>query len=327
MFKKILLSIVVVLLILIAGGYWYLSTQLPNIPLREDIQVELTAERIERGNYLANHVTLCMDCHAVRDWSFFSGPPKPETIGAGGDIFDRSMGLPGVVYAKNLTPVNLSSYTDAELFRVITSGVDRHNNVLFPVMPYPKYAHMAEEDVFALIAYLRSLDPIPGEYPPAELDFPVNILINTLATPWVGPQSPPPPSDKLAYGQYMTTIAACMDCHNPGTLEKPDLSRPFAGGMEVRFPDGSIVRSGNLTPDPETGIGNWTEEYFIQRFKMHDPQTTPYQPTQPGQFNTLMPWTMYAGLSEEDLSAIYGYLRTLTPIHNPVVKFSPPPTE
>jgi hypothetical protein len=322
MFKKIALIVVLVLVVVFLAGFWYLTVFMPNAPAPEDITVELTAERVLRGNYLANHVSVCMDCHAVRDWSFFSAPPFPETLGAGGDKFTREMGLPGNVYAKNLTPTNLSHYTDGELFRVITTGVDRHNEVLFPVMPFGMYAQMAREDVYALIAYIRTLEPKEGNFPQKELDFPVNLLINVMATEYKGPDVAPPPTDKLAYGRYLAQIAACQECHNPGTLSAPDLSRPYAGGLEFDLPGGVTVRSGNLTPDSETGIGSWTEDYFIYRFKMHDPNTQPYQPVEPGQFNSVMPWTMYAGMTDEDLSAIYAYLRTLEPIYNPVVKFN-----
>ena len=327
MFKKVLLTILVVIVVVLAVGYWYLSSYLPNPPAAPDIQVELTAERIERGRYLAHHVSVCMDCHAVRDWEFFAAPPFPETIGAGGDRFGRDMGLPGEVYAKNLTPTNLAAYTDGELFRAITTGIDRNGNVLFPIMPFPHYAHLAEEDVNSLIAYLRTLEPVEGSYPDKELDFPLSILINTLGGTYLGPPSPPLSSDKLAYGEYMVQIAACGECHYPGALGQLDMTRPFAGGMEFKLPGGIIVRPGNLTPDTETGIGSWSKEYFIERFKMHDPAETPYMPVELGQFNTVMPWTMYAGMSEEDLGAIYDYLRTIEPIHNPVVKFTPPATE
>ena len=160
MFKKVLLAVVLVLVVVFGAGFWYLNNVLPNAPEPENITVELTTERIQRGNYLANHVSVCMDCHAVRDWSFFSAPPFSETLGAGGDKFTREMGLPVNVYAKNLTPTNLSQYTDGELFRAITTGVDRHNDVLFPIMPIAYYSGMTDEDLSAIYTYLQSLEPI-----------------------------------------------------------------------------------------------------------------------------------------------------------------------
>lgn len=100
------------------------------------------------------------------------------------------------------------------------------------------------------------------------------------------------------------------------------MGEPFAGGNGYPNADGSIARSANLTPH-ETGIGNWTREQFITRFKMY--ANTSYVPheVQPGQFQTFMPWTMYAGMEEEDLGAIYEYLRTIQPVDNKVELFTP----
>jgi len=323
--KKIALSFVTLLLIVLVTGYLYLALYLPNPEPASNITVEITEEKVERGRYLANHVSVCMDCHAVRDWSLFTAPPLEGTIGAGGDRFGRDMGLPGEVYAKNLTPTNLADYTDGELFRAITTGIDHHDKVLFPIMPFGLYSHMAEEDVFAIIAYLRTLEPREGDYPAAELDFPLNLIINTLGGSYTGPKTTPSPGT-IAYGKYVTTIAACADCHNPGVAGRVDFSRPFEGGTPFELPGGILVRTANLTPDPETGIGNWTRDFFIQRFKMLDPEHYEVPTVQPGEFNTVMPWTMYAGMSEEDLGAIYDYLMTLKPVRNEFVRFEVLPT-
>jgi hypothetical protein len=320
-FKRIAMYLSVVLLTFIVAGYLYIGVYLPNPDPAPAISVELTPERIERGRYLANHVSVCMDCHAVRDWSILTAPPKPETVGAGGDRFGREIGLPGEVFAKNLTPVNLANYTDGELFRAITTGIDRHDKVLFPIMPFPLYRYMAEEDVFSIIAYLRTLEPVEGTFPAAELDFPLNLIINTLGTTWRGNQQPPHPSDRIAYGEYLTTIAACADCHNPGVAGNTDPKRPFMGGTPFGLPGGILVRSANITPDPETGIGNWSRDFFIARFKAYDPEVHPLAPVSPGEFNTVMPWSMYAGMTDEDLGAIYDYLMTVQPRHNEVVRF------
>jgi hypothetical protein len=95
----------------------------------------------------------------------------------------------------------------------------------------------------------------------------------------------------------------------------------FAGGQEFKFPDGSIVRSTNITPDAETGIGGWDKEFFIKRFKLYAPPDARKIPAEKGK-NTVMPWTMYAEMTEGDLGAIYTYLRTTKPIKNKVEKYS-----
>src|SRR5690606_41947964 len=85
-------------------------------------------------------------CHSPRDWSRFSGPITPGTLGMGGDRFDQTVGMPGVFYARNITPAGIGRYTDGELFRVITSGVTKEGHAIFPLMPYPYYGKMDPED-------------------------------------------------------------------------------------------------------------------------------------------------------------------------------------
>jgi mono/diheme cytochrome c family protein len=288
----------------------------------EEISVELTPERITRGKYLAHSVTVCMDCHAIRDWSKFSGPPTEGTLGKGGDRFDQTAGLPGVYYAKNITPFGIKRYTDGELFRVITTGVTKEGRPMFPLMPYLYYGKMDREDIYDIIAYIRSIDPIESTIPESTSDFPFNILINTMPQK-AALQTKPDTTDQLAYGAYVVNASGCIECHtqvDKGQIIK-DLA--FSGGREFLFPDGSVVRSSNLTPDTETGIGKWTREEFIARFKQYaDSSYTP--PTvRAGEFNTIMPWTMYAHMKESDLSAIYTYLKTVKPMSNSVVKFTP----
>ena len=104
---KILGVVLLIVLVLIASAIAYVKFGLPDVGEAESLTVELTPERIERGKYLANSVTVCMDCHAVRDWSKFSGPPTAGTLGKGGDRFDQTSGMPGVFFAKNITPFGI----------------------------------------------------------------------------------------------------------------------------------------------------------------------------------------------------------------------------
>lgn len=100
----------------------------------------------------------------------------------------------------------------------------------------------------------------------------------------------------------------------------------YAGGDEIKLPFGTI-RGANLTSDAETGLGAWTKEQFIQRFKSMATDQVKNMEVQPGGFNTVMPWTMYGGMTEEDLGAIYEYLQSLKPVKNMVVKFTPAKTK
>jgi hypothetical protein len=322
--KKVLrffLYLIVALIVVIGGLMIYVKFFLPNVGTAPDLTVERTPERIERGKYMANHVAVCIDCHSKRDWTKFSGPITPGTEGMGGEIFDHTVGLPGIYYASNITPASLDKWTDGEIFRAITSGVNKDGKALFPIMPYLAIGQIDLEDVYSIIAYIRTLKPVVNNVPPSKSDFPMNFIINTM------PRKPdfhtkPDKADKVTYGKYLSV--ACIECHSMFKGANMVKGMEFAGGREFPLAGGGIVRSTNLTPDPETGIGNWTEQFFIARFKAYSDST--YVPANIGQkdFNTYMPWTRFSGMTTDDLSGLYAFLKSLKPITHKVVKYTPP---
>jgi mono/diheme cytochrome c family protein len=315
---KILGIIFGIIILVIIGFGIYLKAFLPAIPL-EDITVNVTPERIDHGAYLANHVMVCMDCHSVRDWQKFSGPVKPGTEGRGGEKFTKEMGFPGNYYAPNITPFNLKGWSDGEIYRAITAGVNKQGKALFPIMPYSGYGTLDREDIYDVIAYLRELPSVENTMPPSESGFPMNFIINMIPKPGI-PAARPGTDDLLRYGEYTTRAGGCIDCHTRMEGGKHVPGVEFAGGQE--FPLGRIIiTSANITPDKGTGIGNWTEESFIARFKVYDPAGFAPPDIPEGAFNTLMPWTMYAGMDTLDLKAIYAYLMTVKPVENKVVLF------
>jgi mono/diheme cytochrome c family protein len=307
--------------LLIAASLGYLFLRYPDVgPVRE-VTVNATPERLARGAYLANHVAGCIDCHSTRDWNYFAGPIKPGTEGKGGERFDKSLGFPGTIYAYNITPAALGAESDGILYQAITSGVDKDGRALFPVMPYPHFNTMSEEDIFSIIAYLRTLKPIENTPPTTELDPPMNLIVRTIPMKRT-PQPQPDTSNIYEYGKYLVNAASCSDCHTKQVQGKPVPGMEFAGGFEFPFPNGQIVRSANITPDEETGIGSWSESDFIDRFKFYDnADGRTISPESMG-YNTFMPWTAFAGMTERDLGAIYKYLRTLKPVKNKVEKYT-----
>jgi len=320
---KILLYLLGGFFIIIIGLIAYVKIALPNVPLEDDLKISATPEMIKRGSYLANNVMGCMDCHAQRDMNYFAGPFIEETRGVGGEQFNRQMGFPGAFTSLNLTPYHLGDWTDAELFRAITAGVSKDGRALFPVMPWQSYGRLPKEDIYAVIAYLRTLKPVEKDYPPRELDFPLNILINTMPKPGTHDLRPDY-SNTIAHGEYLITASACNDCHTPMDKGNFITELAWSGGTEFPLPTGGIVRSANLTPDDETGIGKWSREAFVGRFAAFRDSVFTAPKVNPGTFNSAMPWTYYARMKDEDLSAIYDYLMSLEPIKNEVVKFTAP---
>lgn len=320
--KKILIWIFVLFVVALVSLLSYVKFALPNVGAAPVLTVERTPERIARGEYLANHVSVCIDCHSTRDWSRFSGPPTPGTLGKGGDVFDQKFGFPGVYYAKNITPEGIGRYTDGELFRTITTGVTKEGKAMFPVMPFHYYGQMDKEDILSIIAYIRTLEPIKNEVPESKSDFPMNFIINTLPHE-ASFTKKPAESDVVNYGKYLTNAAACVECHTQFKRGSLVAGTEFGGGREFPFPDGSVVRSANISPDEETGIGGWDDETFVSIFRAHADSATLNTKLNPGDFNSIMPWTMFGQMKEEDLKAIFAYLKTVTPIKNEVVKFTP----
>jgi len=298
----------------------YVFIALPNVGKAEYIEIEITESKVDRGRYLAYHVMMCADCHSIRDYSKFSGPPTPGTEFVGGDVFDQSMGFPGRFISSNITPYGIGDWTDGEVFRLITTGVKRDGKPIFPVMPYHNFGQLDRKDIEAVIAYLRTLEPIESHHPESKADFPFNIILRTIPKE-AELTTRPEKSDRLNYGRYLFTAAACAECHTK--FDKGKFIGPIgAGGREFQFPDGSILRTANLTPH-ETGIKNLSREDFIRLFKKYEDSAYVLPDVKPGDFQTIMPWVMYAGMEEDDISAIYEYLRTLEPYDNVVERFTP----
>jgi mono/diheme cytochrome c family protein len=313
----ITVACLLVLLCCIAG---YILYFLPNVGKAPDLKIEQTPERIKRGAYLANHVMACMSCHSTRAWDHPGAPPVAGTLGKGGDKFTQdSLGFFGDLYFPNITPAALGSWTDGEIFRAITSGVDKHGKGLTPIMPYEFYGKADAEDIKSVIAYLRTLPPVPNKIPENSKTPMLMQVVNNLAPAEPEFQQRPSEKDTVAYGRYLTRIAGCVICHSPfGGPMGVDLDQAFSGGPEFTMPALHVTPI-NLTPDSATGIGLWSREDFINKFRRYRDSSVTRRKIDPKKdFTSLMPWGSFAGMKDEDLSAIYTYLRTLKPVHNKV---------
>lgn len=300
-----LIRLCLALATVVAAAVAYLLVAYPKVSKAPDLKVAATPEQIARGKYLATAVCACLDCHSQRDWKLYSAPMIPGSEGIGGEKFALPI---GDLYAPNLT--QLKEWSDGELYRAITAGVSRDGHALFPLMPYQRYGRMAKEDVECIIAYLRTLPVRDNQVPHSTLKFPMNLIVRTMPAP---AQHETRPTEQLAYGKYLLNAAACTDCHTRQERGTPVPGMELAGGMEFALPDGSKVLSANITPDNDTGIGGWSKERFVQRFRRHQSPAL-----RPGEKNTVMPWGNYSALTEPDLEALYAYLRTVPAVKNPM---------
>ncbi len=319
---KILGGLIVVAAFALIGMLIFLIFLMPNVEPAPDIAAGNDAAAIERGGYLTNHVMVCVACHSERDAGYFAMPVKAESRGAGGERWARENDFPGLMFAPNITPHGIGKWTDGEVLRAIAVGVDRDGEPIFPVMPYDLYRTLDRGDLLAVVAYLRTLPAVKRDYPKADIDPPMNLIIRAIPEEAAFTKRPAA-SDQVARGEYLVTAASCIHCHTEADNGRP-VGAPFAGGNRFLFPDIGLMRSANITPDKETGIGSWSREQFIARFKDLSPDKVARMPVKPGEPNTIMPWSDYAGMSEEDLGAIFAYLKTLPPVVNKVTTFEAP---
>ena len=212
------------------------------MPPAGTLALPTSPEAIERGKYLAEHVAVCVDCHSERDFTRFAGPIKAGTMGKGGERFDGpTAGLPGVLYASNITPAGIGDYSDGELMRAVTTGVARDGRAMFPLMPYPNYGRIAREDVESILGYVRTLAPIEHRIPERSLDPPLNLIVRTIPRP-AAFTTRPSPDDRVKYGEYLVTMASCAECHSPrdgGGQLVPGMD--FAGGNQFAHPSSATA--------------------------------------------------------------------------------------
>lgn len=319
-FKKIVKIIMILIGVFIVSGYIYFNSHFPEISDAPDIKIEPTPQRLERGEYLFNYVAACVDCHSERDFSKLSAPVIPGTEGKGGMKFDEQLGLPGTFYANNITPYALGNWTDGEILRAITEGISKDGHALFPIMPYPTLGKMDMEDIYSIIAYMRTLPSIKNDVPASKPNFPMNLILKTLPTK-SNFTVKPDLSNRVEYGKYMFEAGGCMDCHTPAVDGKMVMEKYLAGGSEFKLPGGVIIRSANITPDVETGIGSWTKEQFVNTFKQRSEPDIYNSVLKPGEAQTVMAWSLFGKMTVQDLEAMYDYIKTVAPVKNQVNRF------
>jgi len=295
-----------------------------NIPV-PDVKASAAEAHVARGRYLANNAMSCVVCHSRRDWTKFGGPVvEGSEFGGSGDI-PVVEGWTSKMHfgAQNLTPQHLADWSDGEIVRATLLGQSKDTHGLFPYMPYRTWRDAVPlEDATDIVAYLRTLSPIAQDAPERDLPIPTFVL-NRLPEPRELKASAPKPSDP-GYGAYVTARARCVECHTEDDRRGNYTAPLFSGGREfaVPPPGKGFVRSSNLTPDPDTGLGGMTREAFVARFKAMTLEAARASTVGDDGYNSVMAWWAYSGLTEEDLGAVFDYLKSLPPVKNNVEKWS-----
>ena len=282
------------ILVLALVGFTNLNERFDN-PVA-NIQVTGTAAQIARGEQLAH---ICTNCHTAEGQLPLSGTnfiakfPSPPL---------------GILYGPNLTPAgDIKDWTDGELIRAIREGVHKDGRSLI-IMPAETLRNLSDDDVQALVAYLRSQPPTGEPTPTNKLNLFGAVFINVFdlltAQPPVGSVTTPQ-SGTPDYGKYMVDIMGCRECHGDQLQGKLDQGQPGP-------PPGP-----NLT----LIVPQWTEEQFITFFntgKLPGGKTVPIVTFPSGFSEPRMPWsTVRAATTDEELKAMYAYLHSLQPVEGP----------
>src|SRR5580698_3796335 len=241
-FKRVLIAIP----ILLVCAAIYLVVRRPSSAPPSKAVVAMLPERIERGQYLFTTLLDCDGCHSERDFSRLGGPVVASGRGKGGQV--RLAGLPGEVYAPNITPdkeTGIGNWTDGEKIRAIREGISKDGHMLFPLMPYPGYRYLSDVDVQSLVAFMNTLPPIRNHVDRSQISFFVSVMVKGVPQP----VRPIPPVDKNGgeiYGEYLVSIAGCEECHTQQKRGQADASMRFAGGRVFGTPNGTVL-SANIT--------------------------------------------------------------------------------
>jgi len=271
-----------------------------------------TPKRLARGSYLVNGPDACFSCHATTDIKKAGWPPLPGTEGSGSDyVF---WGQPGLV-APNITPdldTGAGTWTDDMLARAIREGVAHDGHFLDPsVMPYEFYRAMSDEDMASVIVYLRSIPPVRNALPLPKAH---DNLVTPFAVPITSPIPEPDLSTPEKRGAYLVRIAGCQWCHTLRDVDRRSLpSLEFAGGDLITNPY-SEASSANITPDP-SGISYYDEAQFLRTIRTGRVGAR--------QISSNMPWWYFAHMNDEDLKAVFAFLRTVKPVHHRVDNTEP----
>jgi mono/diheme cytochrome c family protein len=252
---------------------------------------------VKRGEYLVNTIMTCGNCHSPKG-------PTGDIAGkefSGGPSWDEP---PFKVTAPNITQdkeTGLGSWTDADIKKLLRTGVRPNGVQVAMVMPTDFYEIISESDMDAIVAYLRTIKPIKNTVPAPIYKMPqVHHAFPGAEKPYTEAMM----SDPVKKGFYLATIGHCMECHTPFGARGRDFAGSLGkGGAEFPGPWGKSV-SRNITSSKDKGIGAWTDAEIktaITQGKSKD--GSPLKPP--------MGFGYYAHMTDADLDNVIAYLHTV----------------
>lgn len=306
MIRKILKWTGIVILFIIAGAtvttmarqHLTYDAPFPEIKASTDSVV------IARGRHLVLGPGHCADCHSpVRNVDSMLALGKDPAL-SGGFQFDLPFGR---FYTANLTPdteTGIGRYTDGEIARVLRYSIKKNGEAVLPFMPFQ---NMSDEDLIAIISYLRAQEPVRHAVPEHEY----NVMGNVIKAFMIKPSGPTgevakfvKPDTTATYGRHLVmAVANCNECHTKRNEIGDYVGEPLAGGTEFEEKGHSTLITPNLTPDSSGRLFYWNQKQFIERFRKG--KLIPY---------SHMPWESYSRMTDDELKAIWNYLKTVKPV-------------
>ena len=305
----------IVLVVLVLGVFGLIFAKRVSAKVATpNVTCAANAARLERGKYLVESVASCGLCHTTG--SITRGQPSTTQFLAG-DSYDHP--ILGRFAAPNITPdkeTGIGNWTDGEIYKALKYGQRPNGDMLFPAMPYAQYRQLSDEDLYSIIAYIKTVPAVKHAVPERmfKMPFPVLLYGYIMYPKFMGePVEAVKAGDPVSRGRYVAMAGHCRNCHlAEAGPDRPDEDRPWVGGFSLVGPWGKSF-TGNLTGDKETGLGRYTDEQLMKILTTGvRPDGTELAPPMSG----LIPYI--SSMTDQDRSDLIAFLRTIPP-----VKFQP----
>jgi mono/diheme cytochrome c family protein len=312
--RRVALIVVSAIVLLVAGVVVRFYGLAPVARAASTVKAPSSPDAVARGKYLAEHVAMCQSCHSE---SNSREPGQPVILGrefAGRDFVEiHDAGFPGRLRAPNLTSdpdTGIARVSDGELLRAMREGIGRDGRALF-MMPWQKFAEaLSDEDALAIIAFLRTLPPISNNPGRTEVDFPISMFVRAEPHP-LEKSAPPMPTDPLERGKRLIALGNCESCHSShDKMHNAIPGRYLAGGDRFPLPGLITAYAPNLTSDPATGLGAYSDEDILRVLTEGKNKA--------GRSLYFMPFPVFRGMTDDDKHALVRALRTVPPVANVV---------
>lgn len=277
----------------------------------DHFEAKKSSQSFERGKNLA--LSICAGCHYDPKAGKFIGRPLNDLPKIAGHLYSANL-------THSITNGRPPHYTDAELFYLLKTGISKSGKFT----PYMMRPMMADEDINDIIVYLRSNDAAVAAADTTVGKTHINFIgkagvrFATKPQPYNKGVQRPDENNPVVYGRYLVAVIGCYHCHSKKVLGlnyfDPEKTKGYLqGGIKLKDPEGKRLYGPNLTPDKETGIGNFTEEDFTKAIR---------EGITPSGRKLSPPMGKFKSLTGKQVNAIYTYLKTLKPVHHEIKRRS-----